>query len=343
MRFPLRTLLIALATCTGAQAQVTLSGFVDVNMESIKSGGHTVRRITSGGLNTSRLQYKAEEDLGGGLKAKAVYEFTFNSDSGTNGSPRESYVQLSSPSWGDVNLGRLNLPSYYVYGYADPSWSADYSMVSNMVVFYAPFRESNALVYNTPRMGGAQLKLGFTAGKEDGTKNGRVTSIGADYRNGPLYLGIARDTKYQNNIFAAANMEVSHDTYVAAVYRMGSIELTGVYSKYKGYYAFPPFVDFRSSGHNLQIGTRWNIDGLSRVYASVVRKSDDNNVKLSDATGFVVGYLYGLSKRTDLYATYAQVHHSHASGLRYPVSFSAATVQGAENPHGMQFGIRHAF
>lgn len=343
--FKYSALLIALAACAGAQAQVTISGFADVDIESVKSGGASRLRETSGGLNTSRIQFKAEEDLGGGLRAKAVHELTFAVDSGAAGTPRETYVQLSSPDWGDISMGRLNLPSYYIYGYADPAFAADYSMVNNMVVFYAPFREDNSIVYNTPRLGGVQGKLGMTMGKEDGTQNGRVTSVGIDYRNGPFYIGLASDGKSQKNIFTPAVMETSRDTYLASVYRAGPVDWTFIYSRYSGYYAFPPFVDFRSSGRNVQLGARWNINGTSRVYASLVRKTDQGGAasKLSDATGVVLGYLYGLSKRTDLYATFATVRHAKDSSLRYPVSFSAANPLSNENPQGVAIGIRHAF
>ncbi|MGH8758909.1 MAG: porin [Burkholderiales bacterium] len=343
-RFQLCTLFVAaLAASAGAQAQVTLSGFIDVNMEKIKSGGLNASRVSSGGLNTSRLQFKAEEDLGGGLRAKAVHEMTFAADTGAQGTPRETYVQLASKDWGEVSLGRQNLPSYYLYGYADPSFSSDYSRVSNMMVFFAPFRENNAVAYNSPRMAGLQLKLLATTGKEDGSKNGRVTSVAVDYRNGPLFVGFAADKKYQSNIFAPARMESARDNYLAAVYTLGQADLTFIYHTYNGYYAFPPFVDFRSSGHDIQIGTRYNINSLSRVFASLVRKNDKNDTSLSDATGVVVGYLHGLSKRTHLYATYATTHHSKNSPIRYPVAFGAANPLANENPQGIQLGIRHAF
>ncbi len=343
-RFRLCTLFAAtLAASAAAHAQVTLSGFIDLNMEKIKSGGLDLNRVTSGGLNTSRLQFKAEEDLGGGLRVKAVHELTFSADTGAQYTPRESYVQLASKDWGEVSLGRLNLPSYYIYGYADPTWSSDYSRVSNMMVFYAPFRESNTVAYNSPRMSGFQLKVAATTGKEDGSKNGRVTSIAVDYRNGPLYIGLATDKKYQSNIFTATKMESARDNYLAAVYTLGAADLTFIYHTYNGYYAFPPFVDFRSNGSDIQIGTRYNINGMSRVFASLVRKNDKGNTKLADATGVVVGYLHGLSKRTDLYATYATTRHSKDSPIRYPVSFGAANPLANENPQGIQLGIRHAF
>lgn len=326
-----------------AQAQVTVSGFVDLNVESISSGGKTIKRVSSAGLNTSRLQFKAEEDLGGGLKAKAVHEITFGADTGVMGNPRETYVQLAHKDYGDISLGRLNLTSYWIYGYADPTFSADYSMLSNVMVFYAPWRESNAVQYNSPRFNGFQLKGTVTAGKEDGTKNGRVTSFGVDYRGGALYLGAATDRKQQVNIFKPGQIESSTDTYLSAVYRLGAHDLTAVVHHFSGYYAYPPYVDFRTSGNSLAIGGRFNLDDRNRIYVSVVRRNDSKNTDLADGTGLVVGYMHNLSKRTTLYATVGTVRHSQASDVRYPLSWSAANPLNNENPRGLQIGMRHGF
>ncbi len=337
---------LAAATALGATpavAQVTISGFVDANVESITSGGKTVKRVSSAGLNTSRIQFKAEEDLGGGLSAKAVHEITFGADTGVMGTPRESYVQLAHRDYGDISLGRLNLSSYWIYGYADPTFSADYSLISNMMVFYAPWRESNAVQVNSARVGGFQFKGTLTAGKEDGTKNGRVSSIGFDYRNGPLYMGLVTDHKYQSNIYQASKMESSTDSYLSVVYRLGAHDLTAVLHHYSGYYAYPPYVDFRSSGNTIQIGARFNLDERQRIFVSLVRRNDANDTDIADATGLVVGYQYNLSKRTTLYGVVGTIHHKQDTDIRYPLSWGAASPLSNENPHGAQLGIRVAF
>ncbi|WP_162143878.1 porin [Acidovorax sp. JHL-9] len=334
---------IAALAVAPAWAQVTLSGFVDLNLESIKTGGDRTTRVSSAGLNTSRLQFRADEDLGGGLRARAVHEMTFAADTGAQGNPRETYVQLASPSWGDVSLGRLNLSSYWMYGYADPSFSADYSMLSNVMVFYAPWRESNAIAYNSPRVGGFQFKGTVTAGKEDSTRNGRVTSFGVDYRDGPLYVGLASDRKYQVNIRKAGQMESSTDNYLSAVYRLGAHDLTAVVHNYSGYYAYPPYVDFHAKGNSVALGARINLSDANRIHVTVVRRNDKKNDALADATGLLVGYMHNMSKRTTLYANYGMVHHKQKTSVRYPISWSAASPLSAENPRGVQFGIRHAF
>nr|WP_316642032.1 porin [uncultured Roseateles sp.] len=339
--------LAALAACAPAFAQVTISGYVDLSLEVLKQGGASLKRLSSGQLNASRLEFTAKEDLGDGLSAKVRHEMVFSGDTGVlAATSRETYVQLAHKDIGDINLGRLNLASYYVYGFADPSWSSGYSMMSNVMVFYAPWRESNAVSFNSVRMNGFKVSATLTAGKEDAVmqKNGRVTSFAVDYRNGPFYLGLATDSKDQTNIFKATQNESSRDTYLSAVYRIGGAELTGVLHRYSGYYAYAPYVQFRTHGNSLQLGTRVALNDQARLFASVVRRNDGTGA-LADATGVVVGGLYGLSKRTDLYATYATIHNSNSgtAGAPYPLDWNAKTPLAGENPSGLSVGIRHAF
>ena len=62
--------LLALATLTAfagaasAQSSVTLFGIVDLAATSIKNGSRTLKTLTEGSLNTSRLGFRGVEDLG---------------------------------------------------------------------------------------------------------------------------------------------------------------------------------------------------------------------------------------------------------------------------------------
>ncbi|MBN9115864.1 MAG: porin, partial [Pandoraea sp.] len=74
----------------GAYAQstggVTLSGFVDLNVEQLwgsGANGGKVTRVSSGGLNNSRFNLSGFEDLGGGNRAFFTYEPMFSAANGT--------------------------------------------------------------------------------------------------------------------------------------------------------------------------------------------------------------------------------------------------------------------
>lgn len=346
MKFRTKTSLAAAALLAAAPAiaQVTLSGYADINFEIARSGGDTVRALGSGGLNTSRLQFKSVEDLGSGLKVTAVHEMTFRLDSGTQGSPRHTYVQLAHKDWGDISLGRRDLPSAEMYGYIDPSFSGDYSPISNTLLYFAPWRESNGIFYTTPRVNNIQGRFALTLGNEDGTKDGRVSSMAVDYWGGDLYLMAAHDQQYRRDLNNPSDIRRSRDTYLGGVYSVNSkLDLTFLYHRYSGYYAYPPYVGFASKGQDVQIGVRYELDGANKVFASLVRKNDQRDADLSDATSWVVGYVHSLSKRTDVYGIVGAVNHARDSDLRFPVSFNQATPLSNENPRGMQVGIRHKF
>jgi predicted porin len=181
-----------------------------------------------------------------------------------------------------------------------------------------------------------------TTGVGDATRAGRFLSTSVDYRQGPVFIGAVSELQYTRDIFKSSQIHSSRDNYFSAVYRFGGFEPTVIYHTYNGYYAYPPYVAFNSQGWDAQIGARWNIDGRNRLYLSVVHRHDDNNTSISSATGGVIGYIYGLSKRTDLYATFAHVKHQHDVPVPYPVTFQVYP-NGGQDPSGFQLGIRHAF
>ncbi|GAB2485912.1 porin [Comamonas humi] len=327
-----------------AQSKVTLSGFVDLNLEYLKNSGAdgSLKRISSGGLNNSRINFSGVEDLGGTNKAYFTIEPMFSADTGAM-SPqfRQSFVGVRG-DWGDVTLGRQFTPSYWVAGYADPNWASAYSVVNNMQFFYASYRVDNAIQYKTPSFGGLTGRVMYSFGKEDQTKNGRFLSTALEYRSGPLFVGFASERTYTQDVFNKASMHDSRDNYLSAVYRIGGFEPTLVFHTYDGYYAYPPYVGFTSKGWDVQLGARWNIDGTSRVHASFVHRKDDNNRDIGSANGLTLGYTYGMSKRTDLYVLASHIKNKKDVQVAYPVTWSASPSAG-QSPSGIAFGIRHAF
>ncbi|MQR00845.1 porin [Glaciimonas soli] len=316
---------------------LTISGWVDVNVERLGSANGDSVGMSSGGLNSSRLVFSDSENLGAGWKAFFTYEMQFAANTGAGPTPRQSFVGATGP-YGTLSLGRQNTPSYWVAGYADPSWSADFSMVSNMEFFYAPYRESNSINYNTPRIGGFQGRFMYSTGANDGTRNGRYLSTGVDYRNGPLYAGIVSDLTNTKNLYSS-DIPTSRDNYFVATYSFGNLEPTFIYHTYNGYYAYPPYTAFQSKGWDVQIGARYNLSDRHSFFASYVRRKDDYNVSLSDANGGVVGYDYHFSKRTDMYFNYARILAKNQTAIQYPVTFSSYPTPTS----GVQIGLRHGF
>ena len=72
--------LAAVSASAFAQSSVTLWGRINTTVESQKIGGADRKVVVQN--NNSRLGFKGQEDLGGGLKASFSLEHGLNSDTG---------------------------------------------------------------------------------------------------------------------------------------------------------------------------------------------------------------------------------------------------------------------
>ena len=149
-----------------------------------------------------------------------------------------------------MTLGRQFTPSYWIAGYADPTWAAEFSMVNNMQFFYAPYRTDGAVQYKTPAFHGLSGRFMMSNGEGDSSKAGRFISTALEYREGPLFLGLASEQQHTKDIFGPTRVHSSRDNYLSAVYRIGAVEPTFIFHSYNGYYAYPPYIAF-----NARVGT----------------------------------------------------------------------------------------
>jgi predicted porin len=105
---------LAASSAAFAQSYVTLYGVMDASVESVK-GAHTVTRVSSDNLSSSRIGVKGSEDLGGGTKANFNLESAVKSDTGANGGgstrfwDRAAWVSLAG-GFGELRLGRTDTP-----------------------------------------------------------------------------------------------------------------------------------------------------------------------------------------------------------------------------------------
>lgn len=341
----MRKLLLALPLMSGAcYAEFKVSGVVDLTYEVAHSGGDTVDRLTGAGLSADRIQFKWFQKMTDDIKLNAVYEAMYKPHSDDSTGKREAYYQVISERWGTLSAGRQDTPSASSYGYADPLYGNDYSLINNLQVFYAPWREDDSLMYISPRYEGYQFRGMATLGENDGSRDGVVYSTSIDYwANSPWYFAAALDRKYQRNLWDNHTMEHATDAYITVVYSMGTTDLTAVYHRYVGYYAYAPWVDFTSNGSDLQLGIRHNFWDTQNIAVSLVYKEDRKNEALSDASGINLAYIYNFDKQTDLYAVYGYVHHNRDSDVRYPLSWNLESPLRNENPEGLQMGVRYKF
>ena len=360
--------LIALAVLAAsgaamAQSSVTLYGVADAGVTYL-NGADNWSGVTSGNNLTSRLGFRGTEDLGGGLKANFVLEGGFNLDNGDGASgyagakagegfqfKRRSTVGLAG-SFGEVRLGReltaaYNATARYdVFGSVGIGQSrlwADGGVVDTVApalnangnAVTTNQRISNALTYVSPDFSGFKFGLNYGFGETTASNSDSgYLGAGLTYDNGPLSLGLGLERLNNGaNSVAASDIDAwslggSYDFGVAkllAGYRQSTVDIATVENKRNGYYL----------AATAPVGA-----GTVRVSYNRYENELGAGAK-AKADQFAVGYVYGLSKRTSVYGTYAYIKNKD-NGSTFKLSKDVGVkTNGAQQ--GFQVGVSHAF
>ena len=354
--------LIALAVLAAsgaamAQSSVTLYGVADAGVTYL-NGADNWSGVTSGNNLTSRLGFRGTEDLGGGLKANFVLEGGFNLDAGDGKSggatgtgfefKRRSTVGLAG-SFGEVRLGReltaaYNATARYdVFGsvgigqsrlWADGAIADPINNVNaNADAVTTNQRISNALTYVSPDFSGFKVGVNYGFGETtNGNSDSSYMGAGLMYDNGPLSLGLGLE-RLNNGANSVAVSDIDAWS-LGGSYDFGVAKLLAGYRESK--------VD-RATGENKRLG--YYVAATAPVGAGTVRVSYNRyenelaNVK-GKADQFAIGYVYGLSKRTSVYGTYAYIKNKDGANL-YTLGNGGLKTNGSQQ--GVQVGVSHAF
>ena len=353
--------LIALAVLAAsgaamAQSSVTLYGVADAGVTYL-NGADNWSGVTSGNNLTSRLGFRGVEDLGGGLKANFVIEGGFNLDNGDGASgyagakagegfqfKRRSTVGLSG-GFGEVRMGReltaaYNATARYdVFGSVGIGQSrlwADGGVVdasANATAVTTNQRISNALTYVSPDFSGFKFGLNYGFGETTASNSDSgYLGAGLTYDNGPLSLGLGLE-RLNNGANSVATSDIDAWS-LGGSYDFGVVKLLG------GYRAST--VD-RAAGENKRNGAYVAVTapvGPGLVRASYNRYENKYNGGKDKADQLSVGYVYGLSKRTSVYGTYAYIKNKDGANL-YNLGAGGLKTNGSQQ--GVQVGVSHAF
>jgi len=327
-----------------AQSSVTLFGVVDAAYAYGKGAASSKTTLKNSGYNSSRLGFRGVEDLGGGLKASFHLEAGVNNDDGTgSGSSvanqaqtaanagtqgltfnRRSTVSLDG-KMGEIRLGRDYTPQFWSETAFDPFGT---NGVGTNIAFnkggLTGVRASNSIGYLSPSMGGVKLwvqtymgenastaakvgdgngyRISFDQGKFSAAIAGSSTTTGA---------GVKNDT---------SNMAASYDLGVAKVMAMSNLtKITNA-------------ADIKGS----VIGALVPMAGGTFRIASSQTEQAGKESKL-----MAVGFVQPMSKRTDLYATYARVSNSGGAAAVLNGGSHGTTLNAAST--GYEFGVKHSF
>jgi predicted porin len=321
-----------------AQTNVTLYGILDAAISSQDTGGPEGRNtvVNSGNQSSSRIGFRGTEDLGNGLKAMFNLEAGTAIDTGAGDSAlfgRRAVVGLEG-GFGSLTLGREYSPIAAVAGATDAFGQGFYG--SNLSAFTSnrlTRRLANSVNYKSPSWNGLKLLAAYAAGEVTtaNTPSGDLKGVGLEYTLGSLYLGAA----YHQIDRVPADKD--KESAIGAAYKfdqLGGFELKanwmqadreGTAAKYKQ----------ANLGGSMPFGPH-------RVYANFQQQKQG----AARGNSWALAYTYSLSKRTNLYASYASLDNN--SGGVFGLSSSsvtiapAATAPGAD-PDVFSLGLRHTF
>jgi predicted porin len=318
--------------------------------------------INSGHQSGSRWGLRGTEALGGGLNAIFALESGYNVDSGTSAQGgrlfgRQAYVGLSG-GLGAVVAGRLAAFSsgtgdFDMIGRVDP-FATGFGIASAGSTFISmnALRVDNAIAYVSPTFAGFKAGVGYStqiSGAETApsSSNVRATLFGANWSAGPFFAAITYDVV--NNVGSRPDQKHLQigGTWDIAMFRLhaawasqsdiGTLPQTGV-----GTGSFVPLptglTGYDSDAYLL--GLTWTVTPAFKVFGSFQSSGADSTVVRVGTTNvnfepdykvYAIGTTYNLSRRTNLYASYAS---RDADGTLKGEQFDAAQFA---------VGVRHLF
>jgi predicted porin len=254
--------------------------------------------------NTSRIGFRGQEDMGGGLYSRFQFEHRFAADTGTASNATvfwlgRSVVAVGSKQFGEVYMGREYSPAYWVALNTDATlWSyvgqlgspytyANYTGVATTIEA-SNIRWANSIGYKTPELGGfsGELAMAFGEGQRSNNVSGNL-----QYKNGPIWIGAGFDRLDERN-----NLVL-----VAGGYDFGVVYPTFSYSKAEG--------GLNGNAKAYSAALRVPL-GQARLYVQAGKYMPATNL---DSTMVAGGAEYFLSKRTSLYGNLGSAKRERAT------------------------------
>ncbi len=268
------------ASAAAAHAQVSVYGTVDQVLANTKTGGDSVSGLTS---NASRIGFKATEQLGGGLSARAVIETSILSNDPTGGTTslgdRQSTVGLAN-KFGSVDLGRATHSTYNTLASADP-FGGLFGSVAGDVHNFRGTRLGSAMFVNVAPIAG--VGLSFDRGTENGAN---PYSVAASTTVAGVKVGASR---FENTVAGTKSDVVSAATTLGPVATQVAV-------------SYSSNVDAGVKSHGTLVGVTQPLAGTPVTLKASYGETN------TDVKAYSLGAGYALSKRTSVDAYYRNVN-----------------------------------
>lgn len=328
-----------------AQSSVNVYGLIDMSVNYVRAGSTASRpsqSLATLSNDASRIGFRGNEDLGGGLRAYFKLETGVSLDSGNATSAtqfwnRESYVGLSEKQFGSVQLGSQYAPMVWTSGKVDPFGRFGLGSITGLLqgsprgwaVTY-----NNAVQYTTPDLDGFLGRLMVSPG--EGAATGRSYTVSGEYAKGPVYATLNYDrvgTSATSVGLSGATVYTSTMS-IGGTYNFGPVKLAGWYQSNRA--------DKLANVNGYLLGATVPL-AQGEIRMSYLHRSQTN----ADATQTALGYYHFLSKRTWLFSQVGRMRNTGTAafglGPARTEEAAAGLLTGGRTLNGIQLGIRHFF
>jgi predicted porin len=369
-----------------AQSTVEIYGRANLGIDQYKATGATDGdagfksriRVYEG---SSRLGFRVNESLGGGMRAFVVLETGVNIDTGNNvgqsGSTanantgfwasRDSYAGIGG-GWGDVRFGRQSI--YWSNGIIAQT-GANYinTAVDGLqngigMVAIPVTRQSNVISYNSPTVGAFNASVSFSPSTTEGatyTGTGQekdsIWGVTGRYSSGPL-RGQLDWAKRKNNGYASGRDISGIKVGVGWAYAPGS-QISYVLQRAENKNIAAAIGDSANAGDSLKVNIHLvNWEHMLGQWQLLAQYAFTNEVKgLSGADtgntkvrGITLAGKYFLSKRTGVYASFNKITNQANSFADFSGGAHSSALGGAlsaanegADPTIIAVGVMHNF
>jgi predicted porin len=375
---------------TPAKAAVEVYGVIDLGILSESNLSNpalgylpsstnkgSVLEMKDGGLGESYWGIKGSEDLGGGLRANFNLQGNFLGTTGVSGGPNSSgttslfnqqaNVGLSG-NFGEVEFGRVVSPIYWAFSSTDVRKGAYFgsSLIglvglnsatgafagNNSNAVAGAIFNDNAVLYNSPKMGGLNGSLEYTLGGVSGDNSAlRQEAATLMYSTSNWKFDALIYNGNDDGVRASAN---PNGTNTNRLVQLGALYTFNALSASAGYWKATDPAHTGAGTNPASLGGAvtsgdLNMYNLGLGYQASVQLNltsglyhiQDEDTTANHATMYVLGLDYALSKTTRLYLEGANVHNQ-GSNMNLAAVYGVPVTAGA-NTTAYMAGIRHVF
>ncbi|MFT5082704.1 MAG: putative porin [Lentisphaeria bacterium] len=294
----MKKLLSAVAICSlisPAFAEPVVYGKANVSFQNADENGASTTELVS---NASRLGFKGNLDVEGGLQAIYQAEFEVNMDDGDETfTQRNIFVGLKG-DFGTVKAGKFDTPLKEAQKKIDLFNDLEGDIKSMITV--NDNRESNVVSYSTPVFGSVVAKVAYISSESEALDDGISTSVAFE-QNG-IYVAAAFDQNVENEDVSVARLvgqyTISNFQFGALLETVDSDNLSDnldgwlLSAKYKmDVWAFNAQYgqsDIKNlNGNSLSVGVDYKLAKTLKLFSYYTSlESDDDYDTSEDSPGF---------------------------------------------------------